>query len=124
MPNYGRTPEGRPIVWNPEERGFSTEFTQTVQDPRLNNGQYTNIPSIFSGRFVQPDEALNIVLQGGGYDPDTGRRLLGYNSLDAAIMAAKARTKELNAQVGPRLQRLEQQYPNGPQEGQQFSGRR
>lgn len=120
---FGMTPEGRPIIYNPEEQGFSTEYTTTVQHPQLNNGQYTNIPSIFSGQFLQPDQALNIVLNAGGYDPETGRRLLGYSSLDAAIMAAKARTKELDAQVGQRINRLNQQYPNGPQEDMQFSGR-
>ncbi len=123
MSNFGRTPEGRPIVYNQEERGFSTEYTQTVQHPKLNNGQFTNIPSIFSGRFVQPEIAIGLIMKNGGYDPDTGRRLIGYRSLQSAIQAAKDRTKELNVQIGPRLQRLEQMYPNGPEEGMKFSGR-
>lgn len=105
---YGRTPEGRPIIWNPQEGGFSTEWTSTVKDPRLNAGQWTNIPTIYGGQIMDPSQALQQVLATGGpYDPDTGRRLLGYRSQAAAELAARQRTQELDQMVGGRLRRLE-----------------
>lgn len=107
---FGHTPEGRPIVWNPMEGGFSTEFTATVQDPRLNDGLWTNIPTIYGGSFMEPDQAIDTLVQlgAGPYDPDTGRRLLGYRTREAAELAARQRTHELDQQVGRRIRRLEE----------------
>jgi hypothetical protein len=89
-----RTKEGRKVVPN-EDGSVSTEISVTVQDPRLNNGLWTNIPSMFNGRRVSDDEAVEIILRNGGKDPETGRVLSGFQSFSEAIKAAEERSESL-----------------------------
>jgi hypothetical protein len=94
----GKTQEGRAIVKNPDG-SVSTERSITVTDPRINNGQPTNIPSMFGGKEVSEEEAIARIAAAGGKDPETGRALPGFNSIEEAVAAAKARSHELGGQT-------------------------
>ena len=90
----GKTSEGRPIVQNPDG-SISTERTITVTDPRLNGGKPTNIPSMFGGKQVSEQEAINRIVQAGGKDPETGQALQGFNTIREAVTSAQQRSADL-----------------------------
>lgn len=88
------TQEGRPIFTN--QAGESvTERTVTVTDPRINQGQPTNIPTVLNGQFLSQDDAIKSVVDAGGKDPITGRQLEGFGSIDEAVTAARSRSEGL-----------------------------
>ena len=87
-------PQGRPVVPNPDG-SFSTEISITVTDPRINGGKPTNIPSMFGGAKVPQEEAIRRITEAGGVDPETGRALQGFNSIDEAVAAAKSRSDKI-----------------------------
>jgi len=89
------TASGRPLVGN-DDGTFSTERSITVTDQRINNGLPTNIPSMFNGQQVPEDEAINKIVQAGGVDPENGRQLEGFKTIDEAVSAAKARSHSLD----------------------------
>ena len=82
---------GRQVVKNPDG-SVSTERTITVTHPRINNGLPTNIPSMFGGKEVSEDEAIEIIIRAGGFDPETGRYLPGFNTIEDAVKAAQQRS--------------------------------
>lgn len=84
----------RPPVQN-RDGSVSTERSITVTDPRLNDGRPTNIPSMFGGREVSQDEAIERIVRAGGKDPETGRSLPAFDSIEEAVAAAKARSERL-----------------------------
>jgi len=98
-----RTAEGRVIVYNPDG-SISTERTITVTDPRLNAGKPTNIPSIYGGNEVSEDEAIRIVVENKGIDPDTGQKLPGFKSVAEAEAAAKKRSNALGELYARQIQ--------------------
>jgi hypothetical protein len=93
----GTTAEGRPIIKNPDGSS-SSERTITIQVDEINGGRPTNIPSMYGGKAVSEDEAIRRVIQAGGKDPETGRALPGYNTVDEAVAAAGARSQSLGRQ--------------------------
>jgi len=92
--SLGKTKEGRPYIANPDGT-YSTERTITIEDTRINNGKPTNIPTIYGGKSVSADEAIKIISDSKGIDPDTGRTLQGYDTIDEAVAAAKARSASI-----------------------------
>lgn len=96
-----RTDEGRPMVLNPSG-SVSTERTVTIQDPRINEGRPTNIPTLFGGVEVDPREAIELVAMSGGIDPETGRELPSFENIDEALRSARSRSRELGQQVQQR----------------------
>lgn len=94
-------PPGRPRVQN-NDGSFSSELSATVTDPRLNAGQPTNIPTMFSGRQESEDAAIQRIIDAGGVDPETGRQLSGFDSTPEAVDAARARSASFQpAQAAP-----------------------
>ena len=85
---------GRQIVQNPDG-SVSTERTATVGL----DGKYYNVPTLFDGKQVSPDEAAARISAAGMKDPETGRDLIGYDTVDAAVEAAKARSADLGNRV-------------------------
>lgn len=85
----GKTDEGRPIVRN-SDGSVSTERTITEQI----DGKWMNIPSMFGGKEVSPDEAVDIIRRNKGVDPETGRKLPTYNTVDEAVKEAERRSRE------------------------------
>lgn len=90
----GRTSEGRPIIVN-NDGGLSTELLATVVHPDLNDGRPTNIPTIFNGEIVSEDDAVRIVIEAGGIDPQTGRTLDSFDSVFHAAHVARERARAL-----------------------------
>ncbi len=90
---------GRPMVQN-EDGTVSTERSITVTDPRINDSQPTNIPSMFDGVQVEQEEAINRISVAGGVDPETGRPLPGFDSIEDAVAAAEGRSAALGAAMG------------------------
>lgn len=86
----GTTDEGRPIVKNPDG-SVSTERTTTVEI----DGKWVNIPTMFGGKQVSDEEAVDIMTRNGMVDPETGRTMPTFDSREEAETAAKARSKEL-----------------------------
>ena len=94
------TSEGRPLLRN-NQGGVSSELSITVTDPRLNGGRATNIPSIFGGKIVSQDEAIRRVVEAGGKDPETGRAVLSFDTIEGAEAAARQRSDQLGAAPPP-----------------------
>jgi len=89
-----KTAEGRPIYKN-QSGDFVTERTITENIPEL--GGFVNIPTVFEGRFLSPNAAISKVIQSGGSDPITGRKLQVFTDVNSAVSAAKSRSKDLGA---------------------------
>lgn len=98
----GMTLEGRPVHLNPDG-SFSSERTVTLEDPTINQGQPTNIPTIYGNQELSPDAAAEYVTQYGAIpgaapgsglivDPMTGRRLEGFPDIGSAVDAAGKRS--------------------------------
>ncbi len=83
------THDGHPARKN-TDGSFSTEVSITVMDPRLNNGRPTNIPSLWKGVEVDEDTAVQNALA-------SGRRFTSFDSIEAAINAARARSAQKGA---------------------------
>ena len=94
----GETSEGRSIIKNPDGT-FSTELKVGISDERINGGKETQIPTIFNGKQVSVEEAIEIIVANDGKDPDTGRKLEGFDSLEEAEVAGKKRLKFLNSEL-------------------------
>tara|TARA_R110002051_G_scaffold4429_1_gene23566 strand:- start:1057 stop:2010 length:954 start_codon:yes stop_codon:yes gene_type:complete len=93
----------RPRISNPDG-SFSTERSITVTDERINDGQPTNIPSMFGGVEREEEEAIQRIVEAGGIDPETGRALPSFPSIDEAVKAAMARSDSIGMQEAPRGQ--------------------
>lgn len=93
----GMTGEGRPMIQNPDG-SVSTERTITVTHPRINGGKPTNIPSMFGGKEVSEEEAARRIIRADGKDPETGRLLLGFDTIEDAVNAARARSESIPQQ--------------------------
>lgn len=65
----------------------STEVSVTTNDPRLNHGQWTNIPSLWEGKEVPEEEAVERVNK-------TERKYPSFDTMDDAVRAAEARSNE------------------------------
>lgn len=99
--------DGRKIIPN-SDGSFSTEVSITVTEPTINNGLPTNIPTIFNGKSVPPEQAIKIITESKGIDPDTGRKLDSFESIEAAEIAAQARSKSLGVKLDERLKQLDE----------------
>jgi hypothetical protein len=95
------TKEGRQILHLPDG-SIETEKTMTVTESGINGGRATNIPTIYGGKHVSDQEAIRIITESGGIDPDTGRKLDGYDSIEKAVEAAKKRSAELGKLYAPK----------------------
>lgn len=73
----------------------SSERSITVNVQELNRGRATNIPTIFGGKQRTEEEAIRRIMESGGVDPETGRRLPGFNSVEEAVQAAGVRSNAL-----------------------------
>lgn len=96
-PSGKKTNEGRPILQN-SKGDIMTERTITIQGiPEINGGGITNIPTVFNGRVVSDDEAVEIMKQNKGVDPETGKKMRRYWSITDAVIAARERSNRLGS---------------------------
>lgn len=80
----GIAPTGRPMLDN-GDGSVSTELSITITDPRLNGGRPTNIPTIWGGRRLNDDMAINSALA-------SGQKFEAFPSIAAAERAAEYRS--------------------------------
>jgi hypothetical protein len=78
------THDGYPARRN-ADGSHSTEVSITVTHPRLNGGKPTNIPSLWAGKEVDEEEAVERALK-------SGRKFQSFGSVDDAVKAAIARS--------------------------------
>jgi hypothetical protein len=78
------THDGLPAVQN-ADGSYSTEISITVTDPRLNGGKPTNIPSLWGGKVVSENQAVQNALA-------SGKTYQSFDTIDSAVAAAKARS--------------------------------
>lgn len=90
----GVTAEGRPVMLN-VDGSVSSERQVSVEVDEINDGKVTNIPTMFGGKQVSVDEAIGKIIEAGGKDPETGRKLPSFNSIEEADKAAIERSASL-----------------------------
>ena len=73
----------------------STERSITVTDKRLRSGLPTNIPSMFKGRQVSQENAIQKIVRNKGKDPETNRTVKSFMTIGEAVKAASKRSKSL-----------------------------
>ena len=83
-PTAGLTHDGLPARQNADGT-HSTEVSITVTNPKLNEGRPTNIPSLWGGKEVSEDEAVERALA-------TGKPYQSFPSIDEAVAAARQRS--------------------------------
>jgi len=83
----GKTKQGRPIIRN-RDGGSSTELRVIVEV----DGKQIVIPTIFDGKQVPINEAISRVVKAGMIDPETGRKINSFDTVDEA-RAEEARIK-------------------------------
>ena len=84
-----KTHDGFDAVENPDG-SVSTEISITVQDPRLNEGRPTNIPSLWERKVVDDDTAVERALK-------SGKHYTSYDTIEQAVRAARQRSSDLGA---------------------------
>ena len=84
-----KTEEGRAVFVN-QFRDFVTERTITTEI----DGQFFNIPTVFDGKFLNENEAVDKVIEAGFKDPITGRRLAAFANVEDAVNMAKDRSSK------------------------------
>ena len=94
----------RQVVRN-KDGSISTERTVTIQDPRIHKGLWVNIPTLYGGKEVSQGKAIDIIAENEGIDPETGREVPFFITLDEAVEAAEARSDSLGAVHRKREQR-------------------
>lgn len=103
----GIAPTGRPMLSNPDG-SVSTELSITVTDPRINGGRPTNVPTIWGGRRMNDDMAVNAALA-------SGQKFPAFPSIPAAERAAEYRSEN---------EILRPSVPGGALAGQEATGPR
>lgn len=85
VPSGAKTHDGYPARKN-SDGSYSTELSITVTNPKLNGGKPTNIPSLWKGKEVDENTAVeNALASGKKYD--------SFATIPDAVNAAKGRSK-------------------------------
>jgi gas vesicle protein len=107
----------RPIL-NNGDGTYSTEETITVTHPSMNGGKPTNVPSIWGGqRYDNEDEIVDRAIK-------SGQTFQSYESIPAAVSAAKERSNRLAQGLKPRPAPVDfstSLYPTGKPKASDYS---
>jgi len=93
MPSGRKTKEGRPIYINQQGDEVSE---RTITENISELGGWVNIPTVYDGKFLTPNEAIKKALDNQGVDPVTRRKLPVFDTLEEAVDSAAARSRGLN----------------------------
>jgi len=85
VPSGAKTHDGYPARKNADGT-YSTEVSITVTNPKLNGGKPTNIPSLWKGKEVDEETAVENALA-------TGKKYESFSTIPEAVKAAKERSK-------------------------------
>ena len=83
------TYEGRQLVRQPSG-AWSHEKSITIEA----DGKHMNIPTMFGGKDVTPDQAVDIMRRNKWIDPDTGKPVQSFKSQQEAVAAAQAKEQQ------------------------------
>ena len=78
--------------------GRHSESTTTVPSP---DGGWMNIPLIYEGKYVSPEDAKKRIILNNMTDPENGELIRSYPNMPTAIQAAKHRMLNLNRPEQP-----------------------
>ena len=95
LPYY--TPYGRKIYRDQFDE-IHSESTTTVPSPA---GGWMNIPLIYQGKYVSPENAKKRIILNNMTDPENGELIRSYPNMPTAIQAAKHRMLNLNRPEQP-----------------------
>lgn len=84
VPTDAKTHDGFPARKN-ADGSYSTEVSITVTNPKLNDGKPTNIPSLWKGKEVDENTAIENALA-------TGKKYESFSTIPEAVAAAKERS--------------------------------
>lgn len=84
VPTDAKTHDGFPARKN-ADGSYSTEVSITVTNPKLNDGKPTNIPSLWKGKEVDENTAVENALA-------TGKKYESFSTIPEAVAAAKERS--------------------------------
>lgn len=94
-PSGKKTEDGRPFLVSPTG-AVASEQTITIHGvAEINGGGITNIPTIFGGKKYSDEDAIEIMRQNKGVDPDTGKPVKRYYSIKDAEIAAREKSNRL-----------------------------
>jgi len=85
VPSGAKTHDGYPARKN-ADGSYSTEVSITVTNPKLNGGKPTNIPSLWEGKEVDEETAVEKALA-------SGKKYESFSTIPEAVKAAKERSK-------------------------------
>ncbi len=68
---------------------LSTELKTIMSVERDGKEKFVVIPTMFEGKFFEPDEAMRRVEEAGFVDPETGREIIFHSTLKKAEAEAK-----------------------------------
>ena len=95
MKIVGYADNGRPIIEN-MDGSFSSDGIIIVE---IEPDQWMPIPTMFRGKYVTPDHAIEIIKRFGYTDPDTGEHLPRFDSREAAERSAQERAHRIDEEL-------------------------
>ena len=105
-----KTHDGYPARKN-ADGSYSTEVSITVTNPKLNGGKPTNIPSLWKGKEVDENTAVENALA-------TGKKYESFSTIPEAVKAAKERSKAGGA--GATSNKYTEQNPAKPTSKEEY----
>ncbi len=100
IPTEWKTKQGRRVYLD-QHGAHHSEITQTVGLNVDGKETYFNFPRIFGGNIIPIDSAIKIIRANKGFDPETGEKLIAYNTRKEAVEGAKNRMRGLNDPESP-----------------------
>jgi hypothetical protein len=110
IPSGAKTHDGYPARKN-ADGSYSTEVSITVTNPKLNSGKPTNIPSLWKGKEVDENTAVENALA-------TGKKYESFSTIPDAVKAAKERSKAGGA--GATSNKYTEQNPAKPTSKEEY----
>lgn len=91
----GKTADGRNIYENELDEEGKTSVSSERSTTFNIGGKFYNYPTIFGGKELHPDDAVEVFKQNKGVDPETGKQAKSFNSVKEAVKAAEKRSRGL-----------------------------
>lgn len=110
VPSGAKTHDGYPARKN-ADGSYSTEVSITVTNPKLNGGKPTNIPSLWEGKEVDENTAVEKALA-------SGKKYESFSTIFEAVKAAKERSKAGGA--GATSNKYTEQNPAKPTSKEEY----
>ncbi len=92
MKVVGYLSDGRPIIEN-MDGSFSSDGMIVVE---IEPDVWMPMPTMFRGRYVTPDHAIQILKRYNWTDPDTGEALPRFETREAAEKSVQERAERIN----------------------------